>query len=264
MKKLLIMAFCAFFCLSGMAQDRYPNMFGRDEFKAAEFTDHHGTTLKYRYLEPLNAKDGKKYPLVLFLHGAGERGSDNELQLKNGAGQFINPVNREKYPAYVLLPQCPAGQTWAYDEVFSREPFNMPEQDETVLVHALKQLVDSYVATGKIDTRRIYVTGLSMGGMATFDLVVRYPDFFAAAVPICGSVYPPRLTSAIKTKFRLFHGDADDSVPVAGSREAYKALKAAGVSVEYFEIPDCKHNSWTPAYRRSDFLEWMFAQKKKK
>lgn len=254
---------CALMCLGAAARDRYPDMFGRSEYKSAEFTDNQGTTVKYRYLEPADAKPGKKYPLVLFLHGAGERGDDNALQLTHGAGLFLNPVNQEKFPAYVIFPQCPKGQTWAYDEKFSREPFAMPIQDETPLIHAVKALVDYFAATGNVDTRRIYVAGLSMGGMATLDLVARYPDYFAAAVPICGSINPKRLSSAIKTRIRLFHGDADPSVPVAGSREAYKALKSAGVKVEYHEVPGCPHDSWTPAFQRSDFLSWIFKQRKK-
>ena len=100
-----------------------------------------------------------------------------------------------------------------------------------------------------------------MGGMATFDMVCRFPDTFAAAIPICGSVNPKRLISAKDVSFRLFHGDADKSVPVEGSREAYKALKAAGADVEYIEFAGCTHNSWNPAFNYPDFMEWLFKQK---
>lgn len=104
--------------------------------------------------------------------------------------------------------------------------------------------------------------GLSMGGMATFDLVSRYPDVFAAAIPICGIVNPSRLAVAKKVKFRIFHGDADDVVPVIGSRSAYKALKKAGAKVEYIEFPGCGHASWHPAFNCPDFMKWLFSQKK--
>lgn len=105
--------------------------------------------------------------------------------------------------------------------------------------------------------------GLSMGGMGTFDLAIRYPEVFAAAVPICGIVNPARLSAAKDVKFRIYHGDADNIVPVEGSRQAYKALKAAGADVEYIEFPGVNHGSWTPAFNDSEFMEWLFNQKKK-
>ena len=115
-----------------------------------------------------------------------------------------------------------------------------------------------------MDKSRVYVMGLSMGGMATFDVAIRYPDIFAAAIPICGSVNPKRITPALRpVKFRLFHGDADNVVPVEGSRHAYRALKAAGVTVDYVEFPGCNHGSWNPAFGYPDFMEWLFSCKKK-
>ena len=114
-----------------------------------------------------------------------------------------------------------------------------------------------------MDRNRIYVVGLSMGGMATYDLAVRFPDTFAAAVPICGTVNPVRLADAANVRFRIFHGDADNVVPVEGSREAYKALKNLGVEVEYIEFPGCNHGSWNPAFNYPGFMEWVFAQRKR-
>ena len=102
-----------------------------------------------------------------------------------------------------------------------------------------------------------------MGAMGTFDMVARFPDIFAAAIPICGTVNPQRLSAAKNVNFRIFHGDADNVVPVEGSREAYKALKPTGASVEYIEFPGCNHGSWNPAFNYPDFMEWLFKQKKK-
>ena len=102
-----------------------------------------------------------------------------------------------------------------------------------------------------------------MGAMGTFDMVARFPDIFAAAVPICGIVNPDRLSVAKNVSFRIFHGDADNIVPVEGSREAYKVLKSIGASVEYIEFPGCNHGSWNPAFNYPDFMEWIFKQKKK-
>jgi predicted peptidase len=115
----------------------------------------------------------------------------------------------------------------------------------------------------QVDKKRIYVIGLSMGAMGTYDLTIRYPELFAAAIPICGIVNADRLKAAKKVKFRIFHGDADNVVPVSGSRRAYKALKSAGADVEYFEFPGVGHVSWNEAFNRTDFMSWLFRQKKK-
>ena len=246
------------------AQRYTPDQPSLDGYSSSIFSAPDGTALPIRFLVPENAARGKKYPLVIFLHGAGERGDDNAKQLVHGSGQFLNPVNRRKFPAYVVFPQCPEGKSWAYERLSLRTPWQMPENDpETVYMKAVKALIDSYVESGKADPKRIYVMGLSMGGMATFDLLSRYPDLFAAAIPICGTVNPGRL-KGVKSAVRIFHGDADPTVPVDGSREAYKALLADGANVEYIEIPGCGHDSWTLAFRRDDFLPWLFSHKKKR
>ncbi len=126
----------------------------------------------------------------------------------------------------------------------------------------LKELLDTYLAMPQVDNKRIYVIGLSMGGMGTYDLAIRYPELFAAAIPICGTVNANRLKAAKDVKFRIYHGDNDNVVPVSGSRQAYKALKAAGADVEYIEFPGGTHGSWNPAFTQPDFMRWLFSQKK--
>ena len=235
------------------------------EYEKGEFVSKAtGDTLLYRYLTPENAKPGKKYPLVIFLHGSGERGNDNQKQLFHGGGQFLNPVNRENYPAYVLFPQCPEGVPGAYmPRLQTLVPADMPLNPPIApIVVTLMELIDSYIALPNVDPRRVYIMGLSMGGIATFDIVARFPEKFAAAIPICGSVNPQRLVNTKGVAWRIFHGDNDAAVPVEGSREAYKALKKAGMNVEYIEFPGCTHNSWNPAFNRPDFMEWIFDQKK--
>ena len=203
---------------------------------------------------------------MLFLHGAGERGSDNEKQLIHGSQMFLNPTNRENFPAFVLFPQCPEKRYWAFPGRPSSFTEMNAEKAITPILLAVKELVDSYLENPAVDASRVYIMGLSMGGMATFDLVSRYPEIFAAAIPICGSVNPQRLkqnaAGVKKVKFRLYHGDADIAVSVEGSRQAYKALKEIGADVEYFEFPGCTHNSWNPAFNRPDFLKWLFKQKR--
>lgn len=237
----------------------------QEKYQKEVFISSEGDSLLYRLLRPETAKSGTKYPLVLFLHGAGERGSDNEKQLTHGGQMFLNPVNREKYPAFVLMPQCPENQYWSFtSRPVSLIPSEMPVEPKiSPLFRSLKELLDSYLAMPQVDKNRIYIVGLSMGAIGTYDMVIRYPEVFAAAIPICGTVNPSRLAAAKEVNFRIFHGDADDIVTVEGSREAYKALKAAGASVEYIEFPGCNHGSWNPAFNYSGFMDWLFNQKKK-
>lgn len=240
-------------------------LWGEESYQRGKFTSPATSdTLLYRYLTPENIKKGKKYPLVIFLHGSGERGNDNQAQLLHGGEMFLNPVYREKYPAYVIFPQCPEGVPGAYIKPLETlKPDGMPENPPIApIMQTLKELIDSYIALPSVDSRKVYIIGLSMGGMATFDMVCRFPDTFAAAIPICGSVNPKRLVSAKNVSFRLFHGDADKAVTTEGSREAYKALRAMGADVEYIEFAGCTHNSWNPAFNYPDFMEWLFKQKK--
>ena len=246
-----------FWCLLGVT-------YGQNEFEKKVYVAASGDSLNYRLLRPEGELEDGKYPLVLFLHGAGERGSDNEKQLFHGSQMWLNPVNRENYPAFVLFPQCPESCYWVYAErPASLEPEQMPSDFPLSPVFVtLKELLDTYLAMPQVDKERIYIMGLSMGAMGTFDLVIRYPELFAAAIPICGTVNPTRLKSAKEVKFRIFHGDADNVVPVNASRQAYKALKEAGADVEYIEFPGVTHGSWNPAFTRPDFMSWLFSQKK--
>ena len=235
------------------------------DFKAYTFITEKGDSLLYRQLDPQKTERGKKYPLVLFLHGAGERGADNVSQLRHGAMMFSNPVNREKHPCFVIFPQCPADLYWPTptrpDGFKGTNPFPFNAEISRPLAQT-KELLDSILKTYPVDKSRIYVVGLSMGGMGTFDMVCRFPGFFAAAIPICGGIDAERFNRfSSKTAFRIFHGDADSLVPVEFSREAYLKLKSVGANVEYIEFPGVNHGSWEPAFNRPDFMSWLFHQK---
>lgn len=238
-----------------------------EDFSKHTFVNNQNDSLNYRLLVPENIKKGEKYPLVLFLHGAGERGKDNESQLRNGGTLFSNPSNREKYPSFVLFPQCPEEFYWFMDKRPEQgfkdgNPFakNVEASSQTKL---LMELLEDFIKKNPVDEKRIYVIGLSMGGMATFDIVCRLPYKFAAAVPICGGANLQRLKELkTKTKFRIYHGDIDNVVPVGLSREAYKALKTSGKEVEYIEFYGVNHNSWHPAFNTSDFLSWLYKIKR--
>jgi predicted peptidase len=163
---------------------------------------------------PENYDRNKKYPLIMVLHGAGERGNDNEKQLTHGSKMFLTPENRTQYPAIVVFPQCPSNSFWATSSIDrSKSPvqfrFNydsIPNWPQAAANALAKQLANEE----SVDQSRIYITGLSMGGMGTFESVYRNPNFYAAAAPICGGGNDSLYNNSIKnTAFRVFHGDAD-------------------------------------------------------
>lgn len=242
----------------------FTSMYAGDKvsFLKRQFTSSNGYKLNYRILYPVNYTPGKSYPVILFLHGAGERGNDNEAQLVHGGDMLASYGNQSKYPAIVIAPQCPEGEKWAY--------YKQPSENNgirefpvasaaTPAMNAIKEMLDCYISKGLVDTRRIYVTGLSMGGMGTFDAVCRYPKFFAAAAPICGGVNLKRLEQFKgKTGFSIYHGSADNIVDPEFSREAYETLRKIHADVRYKEYPNVKHNSWDNAFAEPDFISWMF------
>ena len=231
-----------------------------EEYAARTFTGADGAKLGYRLLVPQNYDAAQKYPAVLFLHGAGERGTDNTAQLKHGAPLFLKPDVREKYPCFVIAPQCPPEQKWSAvkgwssAEAFSAEPTG-PMQ---LALGALEALTKEY----SIDPDRLYITGLSMGGYGTWDAITRAPTKWAAAIPICGGGDPVRIASAKNVPVWAFHGMNDQPVPVERSRELIAALKAAGGTPLYSEYPYVAHDSWTIAYGEPELLPWLFAQRR--
>ena len=223
-----------------------------------------GDTLPYRILYPEHYDRSKKYPLVLFLHGAGERGTDNESQLKHGSFLFTSPENRAAYPAIVVFPQCPADGFWAPMERTDEGRLFPARPKPTPSMQLVEQLVRQCLKHESIDRNRLYVLGISMGGMGTFDYICRHPRRFACAIPICGGVNLERLRKVRRLPIRIYHGSADPVVSVEYSRNAYIELKALGSTrVEYIEFPGVQHESWDNAFAEPDFLAWMFRQEKR-
>jgi len=229
-------------------------------YEPREFVGSNKIPLKYRLLKPLNYRPGKKYPLVLFLHGAGERGDDNLITLKHGAKDFAVAKRREEFPCYVLVPQCPKDQKWSNVD-WSKESSAQPEAASDSML-TTKELLDDMVENAGIDKHRIYITGLSMGGYGTWDAIARYEGFFAAAAPICGGGDPKLVSKFKKLPIWCFHGDEDKSVKVVRSREMVDALKAIGSPIKYTEYPGVGHDSWTATFANPDFYQWLFAQQK--
>lgn len=229
-------------------------------------------TLDYRIMYPNDYDVNKKYPVILFLHGKGERGSDNQIQLKHGGKFFADSANRVKYPAFVLFPQCPVKNFWANHVVDKKRPKDslgnfkfistgVPDKS----LGLVSKMIDSFAATPQVDPDRIYIGGLSMGGMGTFELLWRKPNFFAAAFPICGGGDPSKVSLYGKDfPVWIFHGDKDSSVPVGNSRLMANVLKTAGAKVKYSEYPGVKHDSWNNAFAEAKLLEWLFEQRRAK
>ena len=229
-----------------------------------------GDTLPYRILYPENFDPSKKYPLVMILHGAGERGNNNEAQLVYGAKLFLEPQNRQRFPAIVVFPQCPPGSYWSNVEIVPDEngkrTFNFREQEgePTKAMEALMGLIKELEKSGAVDKKRLYLGGLSMGGMGTFELLRRKPKKFAAAFPICGGGHPAGVNKyAKRVDLWVFHGEEDAIVPVEHSRVMAEAVEQAGGHVKLTVYPGVNHNSWDYAFREPDLLPWLFSHKRR-
>lgn len=224
-----------------------------------------GRAYRYQvYVPAAYAATSDRWPAILFLHGAGERGSDGLLQTQVGLGTAIRRAPA-RYPAIVVFPQVPTDSVWV----------GVPAD---MAIAALDQTMAEF----RIDPDRVYLTGLSMGGNGTWNLAYRYPDRFAAIAPICGFVSPhPRLpntrgivpadsgnpfTALARRLARLptwiVHGEVDQVVPVAESRQAAEAMRAAGGDVRYTELIGVDHNSWDATYASAQFKDWLFAQRR--
>jgi len=233
-------------------------------YEKKHFTSSDGFTLPYRILLPEDYKQGKEYPLILVLHGAGERGSDNEKQLVHGSKLFLDSLIRKKHKAIVVFPQCPENSYWSSVVIDRTESLALDFDYSRPITPPLKasiELVNSLLKSERVDNRRVYITGLSMGGMGTFEAVHRYPDLFAAALPICGGGDTGRYKK-VKTPFWVFHGSDDAVVNVQYSKDMVEKLKDVGVKVKYTEYPGVNHNSWDNAFAEKDFLPWMMKRKK--
>lgn len=245
---------------TALAQESKPLTDPNKLFEPRSYADQDGNVLNYRLLKPLEYDPTEKYPLVLFLHGAGERGDDNAAQLKHGMQDFCEPGRREKMKCYVLAPQCPKNQKWA-DVDWTQDHVALPDSISTSL-RLVFEVLDSMVEDAAIDKNRIYITGLSMGGYGTWDAIYRRPDFFAAALPICGGADPKTAEKIKHIPIWCFHGDKDRAVRVQFSRDMIDALKKAEGEPKYTEYPGVGHDSWTRTYANPEVHEWLFSKRR--
>lgn len=223
-------------------------------------------TLPYRILYPPNFDSSRQYPLVLFLHGAGERGNDNLAQLMHGSRLFARKDVRERFPAVVLFPQCPAESFWSNVKA-TRDtmPYNFDFQTggpPTAAMRLLLELLNEHKKKPYIDQRRLYVGGLSMGGMGTLELLRRRPDTFAAAFAICGGDNPENASKYANVSTWIFHGEADPVVPARYSIAMAGELRKLEADVKLTTYPGVGHSSWEQAFAEPDLLPWLFSRQK--
>ncbi len=231
------------------------------ELEAKEYKAADGTVVKYRYHAPAIIEPGKTYPLVLFLHGAGERGDDNTAQLKHGVAPILEGAEKLNEACFLIAPQCPAERWWA---PINRETMRLCEADKpNALLETVLSLVDETGKKQPLDPKRFYVTGISMGGFATWDLLGRVPGKIAAAVPICGGGEPSLVDRYKDVPIWAFHGEADPVVPVKSTREMIAALEKTGGKPKVTYYPRIQHESWVPAYVDPALIRWIFDQHKK-
>jgi len=222
-------------------------------------------TMPYRLLLPENYDATKTYPVIFFLHGSGERGNDNEKQLTHGASLFLKPELRKKFPVIVIFPQCAGAGYWSNVlRTFDQEQkitYNFIAGGEpTADMLMLQQLVKYILIMYPVKKDQVYVGGLSMGGMGTYELVRRMPGIFAAAFPICGGAVPSTATAMKEVKWWIFHGGKDDVVDASFSHKIVSALLKEKSIVKFTFYPEANHNSWDSAFAEPGLLAWLFAQ----
>jgi predicted peptidase len=231
-----------------------------------EFLVDGADTLKYRILYPENFDATKKYPVVFFLHGSGERGNDNEKQLSNGAKMFLADNFRQKYPAIIIFPQCAEESYWANVEIEAintKRFFNFIKGGSpTKSMSLLLQLTDKMSKESFTDAGKIYVGGLSMGGMGTFEILRRRPKTFAAAFAICGGDNVANVKKYKHIPLWIFHGGMDDVVNPQLSYAIYKELQALGKEPKYTVYPKANHNSWDSTFSEPGLMDWLFSKEK--
>lgn len=223
-----------------------------------------GVTYRYQVFVPDGWTASKSWPVVLFLHGSGERGDDNHAQLSQGLPAWLTEHGKD-FPALVVIPQAPHGSRW----------------NGAVETMAMRALDDS-IAAWHGDRQRLYLTGLSMGGYGSWQIAVDHPRMFAAAAIICGGIRHPNDSADLSLRGMpagtedpyawaaarvgalpvwIFHGALDDVVPPQESRQMFAALKARGDDVRYTEFATLNHGSWQAAYASAGLWPWMFAHR---
>ncbi|MBE6633853.1 MAG: phospholipase [Ruminococcaceae bacterium] len=256
---LLLTPLCGLFPLKASAEAVVPDM--TEIFEKKQFTTEGGYVLNYSIHLPEDYDPAVKYPVVLFMHGAGERGSDLEKHLKTGIIESFKKTESPLYDCIVVAPQCPEGKQWVNVAKWTDCIYSTEDIAESQELAAVVELVLSLKELYSTNTNRYYVTGLSMGGYATWDLLVRHPEIFAAAMPLCGGADRDNAAVIKDIPVWAFHGMKDPTVPYTGTKQICTRMKQlGGKNVTFTEYPDHQHNIWSDVYAREDIWTWLLAQ----
>lgn len=216
-----------------------------------------GMTQPFRFHKPEHFEEGKNYPLVLFLHGAGERGDENEAQLRIGILTALSDPESPLHECFIVCPQCPLEKQWV-DTPWFKGSYSTDEVPETVYLKTAHKLVADVIEKYPVNENKVFVMGISMGGYGTWDSLARHPEVFAGALACCGAGDPSKAAPLKDKTILIFHGEVDSCVPVSGSRDMYKALRDSGCAgVKYTEYPGVDHNSWDAAYSEFEDIKTL-------
>ncbi len=238
--KLLTVAFLSVTIFSACSADLTKDDNARLQPKKMESKFQQNVSINYLLYLPKNYNTGEKFPFMLFLHGAGERGNDLEMLKKHGPPRLI--AEGKDFPFIIVSPQCPPGIRWK--------------------TNTLIALIDEIIKNYNVDEDRIYVTGLSMGGYGTWKLANEIPERLAAVIPICGWGDPWTICEIGDLPVWAFHGEKDNVVPVQRSKDLVDALKRCNANVNFTIYPDAEHDSWTKTYDNPQIYEWLLKQNK--
>ena len=220
-----------------------------------------GRQYLHRLLPPARTVEGERYPLVLFLHGVGERGSDNRAQLRHLPERMVQDEYREHFPCFVLAPQCPEDDVWSTGGRGMAQGGPLRPASTRAMQAAIAAL-EEVVREHPIDTDRIYLTGLSMGGAGVWDLATRHPEWFAAAAPVCGGGDAAQGARLAGLPLSVWQGADDTLIESGRSLEMAEAVRAAGGALEYHELEGVGHDSWEKAYELGGAIDWMFERRR--
>lgn len=218
--------------------------------------------LNYRIYIPENAET-RNLPIVVFLHGAGERGDDNGDQLNVGLCKpYFEKGYYKDFPAIFIAPQCPNDVRWVETD-WDKCNYDSDAVGETDRLKLVRALIDEICEEYEADRSRIYITGISMGGYGTWNMIMHYPELFAAAMPICGAADVSKAEKLLQLPIRTFHSADDWVVPPTGTREMAAKMKELNAEkFTYIEYENLGHGCWDATYENRDNIEWLFSNKK--
>ncbi|MEP5341620.1 MAG: alpha/beta hydrolase-fold protein [Algibacter sp.] len=227
------------------------------------YTGQNELKMPYRLFLPPNYSPKKKYPLVLYLHGAGSRGEDNVKQLRSWVAGWMDNQVQQKNPCIILMPQCPKKQKWV-NVPWKKGSYKVKDIPLSSPMKLAKNVLDKVISKNAVDKKRIYVMGCSMGGYGTWNFVMRYHKIVAAAIPICGAGDPSMARTIRKVPIWAFHGDVDSTVPLSGSTDMVESLYAQKKNKARLTIyKNVGHNSYEYAWKNPELINWLFNQKKR-